>query len=153
MEHELNPTQDATLGYLVQANKFSRIPSQVAAYLGATRRTTSQTLKSLLRKGYVEKVRSTQDKRVISYDLSPRQEFLGATRQAARMMEMDSPKGYQVSVILSYWFGTSYYADPLFPWIKEKILEKNDPDSKADHVLAYAVKRLNKTKGMRENVL
>ncbi|EPX81843.1 DUF4123 domain-containing protein [Litoreibacter arenae] len=83
----------------------------------------------------------------------PRHEFLLGSRQAARIMEMDSPKGYQASVVLSYWFGTSYYADPLFPWIRAKILEKSDADAKADNVLAYAVKRLKKTKGMRSNVL
>jgi DNA-binding MarR family transcriptional regulator len=76
---DINPTQHATLSYLAHANRFSRSPSHVTAYLGATRGTTSQTLKSLLQKGYVEKLRSTQDKRVISYDLSPKGRALSET--------------------------------------------------------------------------
>lgn len=67
---DLNPTQRAALIYLDHANRFSRSPSHVAAYLGTTRGTTSQSLKSLSQKGYVEEKRSTQDKRVISYDLT-----------------------------------------------------------------------------------
>lgn len=69
---DLNPTQRAALIYLAHANSFSRSPSHVAAYLGTTRGTTSQSLKSLSQKGYVEETRSTQDKRVISYDLTPK---------------------------------------------------------------------------------
>ena len=64
---DLNPTQRAMLGYLVQANRFSRSPSHVAEYLGTTRGTATQSLKSLLQKGYVTERRSESDKRVISY--------------------------------------------------------------------------------------
>ena len=67
---DLNPTQRAMLGYLGQANRFSRSPSHVADYLGATRGTTTQSLKSLQQKGYVAEQRSTVDKRVIRYELT-----------------------------------------------------------------------------------
>lgn len=67
---DLNPTQRAMLGYLVQANRFSRSPSHVAEYLGTTRGTATQSLKSLLQKGYVTEHRSKVDKRVISYNLT-----------------------------------------------------------------------------------
>ncbi|NVO58515.1 winged helix-turn-helix transcriptional regulator [Rhodobacteraceae bacterium B1Z28] len=69
-EGDLNPTQRAALNYLAHANRFSRSPSHVSSYLGTTRGTTSQSLKSLLLKGYVEEKRSTQDKRVVRYDLT-----------------------------------------------------------------------------------
>ena len=50
---DLNPVQRAALAYLGRANRFSRKPSLVAEYLSATRGTVSQTLKVLIRKGYV----------------------------------------------------------------------------------------------------
>ncbi len=68
---DLNPTQRAALGYLSRANRFSRSPSHVSDYLGTTRGTTTQSLKSLLQKGYVAEQRSAHDKRVISYALTP----------------------------------------------------------------------------------
>ena len=67
---DLNPTQRAVLAYLGRANRFSLSPSHVAEYLGTTRGTISQTFKSLLLKGYVSEIRSTQDKRAISFVLT-----------------------------------------------------------------------------------
>ncbi len=67
---DLNPVQRSALEYLRDANRFSRSPSHVAEFLGTTRGTMSQTLKALLRKGYVEEVRSDSDKRSISYALT-----------------------------------------------------------------------------------
>jgi DNA-binding MarR family transcriptional regulator len=68
---ELNPTQLAALFYLSRANEFSRAPSQVADYLAATRGTVSQTLKTLLRKGFIAEIASATDRRRITYDLTP----------------------------------------------------------------------------------
>ena len=67
---DLNPVQRSALEYLRDANRFSRSPSHVAEFLGTTRGTMSQTLKALLRKGYVAEVRSEIDKRSISYALT-----------------------------------------------------------------------------------
>ena len=67
---DLNPTQSAVLDYLSRANRFSRSPSHVADYLGTTRGTISQSLKSLCQKGYVIERRSEADKRTISFELS-----------------------------------------------------------------------------------
>lgn len=66
----LNPAQRAALDYLARANRFSRSPSHAAEFLGTTRGTTSQTLKSLLRKGFVNEARSDTDKRSISYNVT-----------------------------------------------------------------------------------
>lgn len=66
----INPAQRAALDYLGRANRFSRSPSHVADFLGTTRGTTSQTLKSLMRKGFVSEERSDLDKRTISYRLT-----------------------------------------------------------------------------------
>lgn len=67
---DLNPAQRAALEYLGRANRFSRKPSQVAEFLGSTRGTVSQTLKSLARKEFVTEVQSETDKRSISYDVT-----------------------------------------------------------------------------------
>lgn len=67
---DLNPTQSAVLDYLTRANRFSRSPSQVADYLGTTRGTISQSLKSLGQKSYVVEKRSDADKRTISFELT-----------------------------------------------------------------------------------
>jgi len=67
---DLNPTQRAVLDYLGRANRFSRSPSHVADFLGSTRGTISQSIKSLLMKGYVSEHRSTLDKRAISFALT-----------------------------------------------------------------------------------
>ena len=66
----LNPAQIAALDYLAAANRFSRSPSHLADYLGATRGTVSQTLKSLQRKGLIEETRDPNDRRSISYTLT-----------------------------------------------------------------------------------
>lgn len=66
----LNPAQTSALGYLARANKFSRSPSNVAEYLGTTRGTVSQSLKSLQQKGLIEERRSETDRRSITYDLT-----------------------------------------------------------------------------------
>ena len=68
---DLNPAQAAALGYLARANRFSRKPSVVAEYLGATRGTVSQTLKALDRKGLVTEMPASGDKRSISYEVTP----------------------------------------------------------------------------------
>ncbi len=67
---DLNPTQKAALEYLSAANQFSRSPSHVAEYLGTTRGTMSQTLKALVRKGYVTERRQETDQRSICYALT-----------------------------------------------------------------------------------
>ena len=67
---DLNPTQSAVLDYLARANRFSRSPSHVSQYLGSTRGTVSQSLKSLGQKGYVTERKSQSDKRTISFDLT-----------------------------------------------------------------------------------
>ena len=68
----LNPAQSMALEYLARANKFSRQPSHVAEYMGSTRGTISQTLKALREKGLIAEVRSENDRRSVSYELTSR---------------------------------------------------------------------------------
>jgi DNA-binding MarR family transcriptional regulator len=66
----LNPAQAAALAYLSRANRFSRAPSHLADWLGTTRGTVSQTLRSLAAKGLVAEGPSPRDRRSITYALT-----------------------------------------------------------------------------------
>ncbi len=66
----LKPTQWEVLRYLVRANRFSRSPSAVTAYLGMTKGTVSQTLIALERKGLVRKETDPSDRRNLRLELT-----------------------------------------------------------------------------------
>ncbi len=58
------------LEYLAQCNRFSDTPMAVAAYLGITKGTVSQTLLLLQRKNYLEKTTDLKDKRIVHLRLT-----------------------------------------------------------------------------------
>ncbi len=89
---DLTPTQMAALDYLSRANRFSRAPSQVADFLGATRGTVSQTLKTLERKGLVAEHKSKEDKRRIRYDItsSGQTALNGVSQLGSALAELDA---------------------------------------------------------------
>lgn len=62
--HGLNPAQWDSLRFIASANQLSRTPGGLAAFLGTTKGTASQTLKALEKKGYVRRVADKFDKRV-----------------------------------------------------------------------------------------
>ena len=66
----LKPTQWEALRYLARANRFSRTPSGLTAYLGMTKGTVSQTLIALERKGLVTKKADRADRRQVRIDLT-----------------------------------------------------------------------------------
>ena len=66
----LNPAQWEALRYLARANHFSRTPAALADYLASTRGTVSQTLIALEEKGYIERARSSQDRRAVDLQLT-----------------------------------------------------------------------------------
>jgi DNA-binding MarR family transcriptional regulator len=66
----LNPAQWEALRYLDRANRYSRTPSALAAYMGTTKGTVSQTLIALEAKGYVERTRDGADRRSVSLVLT-----------------------------------------------------------------------------------
>ena len=66
----LKPAQWDALRYLAQANRFSRSPGALTAYLGATKGTISQTLMSLEKKGLVTKTQDPKDKRAVGLELT-----------------------------------------------------------------------------------
>lgn len=71
-EQGLNPAQWDALRFLDQANRFSRSPGAVTAYLGSTKGTVSQTLQALERKGLIRKTAQLSDRRGVQVDLTER---------------------------------------------------------------------------------
>lgn len=66
----LSWAQWTVLRYLARANRFSRTPSAFAAFHGTSRGTASQTIKSLIKGGYVVATRSPIDGRSTRLDLT-----------------------------------------------------------------------------------
>lgn len=68
----LTTAQWTVLRYLARANRFSRTPSAFAEFHGTTRGTASQTIKSLVARGYLAQTRSAADGRSTRLDLTDR---------------------------------------------------------------------------------
>lgn len=82
----LHPAQWEALRYLARANRYSRTPTALAAYLRTTKGTASQTLKSLDVKGFVRRASMPGDRRAVRLDLTPAGEALLA-RDPLRRLE------------------------------------------------------------------
>jgi DNA-binding MarR family transcriptional regulator len=74
--HGLKPAQWEALRYLARANRFSRTPGGLTAYLGLTKGTVSQTLMALERAGLVEKTGNPGDGRSVRLDLTDKGQAL-----------------------------------------------------------------------------
>ncbi|MEQ1530649.1 MAG: MarR family transcriptional regulator [Methylococcales bacterium] len=59
------------LNYLSRCNKYSDTPAALSNYLGMTRGTVSQTLLLLEKKGYIQKITDTTDRRMVHLQLLP----------------------------------------------------------------------------------
>lgn len=68
----LNPAQWEALRYLGRANRYSRTPSALTLYLGATKGTVSQTVIALERKGLVRRTPDLRDRRGVKLALTAR---------------------------------------------------------------------------------
>lgn len=66
----LNPAQWAALRYFAQATPSARSVVAFARYHGTTKGTASQTIAALLKKGFLERHRSVQDRRAVSLILT-----------------------------------------------------------------------------------
>jgi DNA-binding MarR family transcriptional regulator len=70
-ELRLQLTHFEVLNYLSFSNKYTDTPAATASYFGMTRGTVSQSLIILEKKGYLEKSKDKNDKRVIHVKLLP----------------------------------------------------------------------------------
>jgi DNA-binding MarR family transcriptional regulator len=66
----INAAQWEALRYFARANRFSRTPAALAAYLASTRGTISRTLAALESKGYLKRASSPRDGRSIDFRLT-----------------------------------------------------------------------------------
>ena len=66
----MKPAQWDPLRYVSRANRFSRTPGALTAYLGVTKGTVSQTLMSLERAGLVSKTIDAADRRSVKLELT-----------------------------------------------------------------------------------
>ena len=66
----MKPVQWDALRYVSRANRFSRTPGALTAYLGVTKGTVSQTLMSLERAGLVSKTIDAADRRSVKLELT-----------------------------------------------------------------------------------
>ena len=71
-DERLNPAQWEALRYLGCANRYSRTPTALTHYLGATKGTVSQTLIALERKGLVRRAEDPRDRRGVRLGLTSR---------------------------------------------------------------------------------
>ncbi len=68
----LTPAQWMALRFFARANRFSRTISAFADYHATTRGTASQTVKSLVERGYLTRMRSRRDGRSTTFNLTAR---------------------------------------------------------------------------------
>jgi DNA-binding MarR family transcriptional regulator len=67
---DLTPAQWMALRFFARANRFSRTVSAFAEFHATTRGTASQTVKSLVERGYLTRTRSDRDGRSATFDLT-----------------------------------------------------------------------------------
>lgn len=67
----LQPVQWQALMYLRSANRFSRTPKALTAWLGQTKGSVSQTIAALEKKGLVTRHADAADQRVVRLELTP----------------------------------------------------------------------------------
>ncbi|OCP01928.1 MULTISPECIES: MarR family winged helix-turn-helix transcriptional regulator [unclassified Ensifer] len=79
----LNPTQLQILTFLVARGRAGMRVKQIAAYLGVSQPTTTDSINALLRKGLVEKRTDPSDARALSVAATPAGET--AVRQAGQL--------------------------------------------------------------------
>ncbi len=83
-KHGMRDREWMALRFLSRANRFSRTPSALASYVGATRGTASFIIGELERLGYVERKRSATDKRSV---------MLSVTQQGKKFLGRDPVNG------------------------------------------------------------
>lgn len=76
----LSPAQWEALRFIARANRYSSSPTALAKFLGTTKGTISQTLISLEKKGYLQRLRDERDRRAVRLEL---------TRTGRRLLEQD----------------------------------------------------------------
>ncbi|MBS3804964.1 MAG: winged helix-turn-helix transcriptional regulator [Oleiphilaceae bacterium] len=68
--YSLSPAQWSALRFFAHSNRLSRTPSAFASFQNTTRGTASQTVKSLVTAGYLERCQAQKDRRSVEFALT-----------------------------------------------------------------------------------
>lgn len=72
----------------------------------------------------------------------PRDAIEKAAVASARDLQIDTPLGRRVCLVLTFIMGVRFHADPLFPWVRDITEKARDEGKPVDEaLLAYAEKR------------
>jgi len=91
-QHGLRDREWMALRFLGRANRFSRTPSALAGYIGATRATASQIVKTLESKSYLVRKPSHEDKRSVALHVTP---------QGQKCLSQQDPINHVVNAVAS----------------------------------------------------
>lgn len=80
-DQRLRPVQWQAMRFLAMANRFSRTPRGLTAWLGQTKGSVSQTINALVRKGLVSRGGDDTDRRVVRLTLTDAGERLVQSAQ------------------------------------------------------------------------
>lgn len=80
-DRQLQPAQWQAMRFFAVANRFSRTPRGLTAWLGQTKGSVSQTINALVRKGLVERRGDAADRRVVRLMLTEAGERLVQSTQ------------------------------------------------------------------------
>jgi DNA-binding MarR family transcriptional regulator len=100
----LRPAQWEALRYLGQANRYSRSPSAVTAFLHATRSPVSQVINTLVARGLVHREANPKDKRGVCLSVTEKgrqvlqRDPLGRVSAAVYALEDDTREGIEVGL-------------------------------------------------------
>jgi DNA-binding MarR family transcriptional regulator len=97
----LTPAQWTALRYFARANRFSRTVSAFADYHATTRGTASQTVKSLVSAGFLQRTRSQSDRRRFRFDLTEKGEALNRSDPFEDLVSAvaELPRGLQKKLL------------------------------------------------------
>jgi DNA-binding MarR family transcriptional regulator len=117
--HGLSDREWTALRLLASANRFSRTPSALAQFIGATRAAASQIVRRLEEAGCLQRSRSAEDKRSVLLEVTP---------QGKKMLARD-PIEPLVNAISTLELGANHFRD-----ILRHILEQLDTTQHRRHV-------------------
>ncbi|OAF02610.1 MarR family transcriptional regulator [Bradyrhizobium centrolobii] len=89
-QHGLRDREWMALRFLARANRFSRTPSALAGFIGATRATASQIVKTLESKSFLERKPSHEDKRSV---------VLHVTTQGEKCLNQHDPINHVLNAV------------------------------------------------------
>ncbi|MEP3348058.1 MAG: hypothetical protein ABJN34_03605 [Litoreibacter sp.] len=86
--------------------------------------------------------------RAYKIDAKTRTNMVQSANAVATGLGLQGQQGLALALGLGYWLGFGVHQDPLYPWIREKSDEQDDPDKRVKVLTEYALKRLKRQVAM-----